>query len=70
MKVIAYYRVRPSEPAYSDIALQEQREAVRTWIEGRQAVVQAEYIEPETDGFSRPQLRKALRTANSPAPHC
>lgn len=60
MKVIAYYRVRPSEPAYSDIALQEQREAVRTWIEGRQAVVQAEYIEPETDGFSRPQLRKAL----------
>ena len=60
MKVIAYYRVRPSEPVYSDIALQEQREAVRTWIEGRQAVVQAEYIEPETDGFSRPQLRQAM----------
>lgn len=60
MKVIAYYRVRPSEPAYSDIALQEQREAVKTWIEGHQAVVQAEYVEPETDGFSRPQLRQAM----------
>lgn len=60
MKVIAYYRVRPSEPAYSDIALQEQREAVKTWIEGHQAAVQAEYVEPETDGFSRPQLRQAM----------
>ena len=60
MKVIAYYRVRPSEPAYSDIALQEQRETMKTWIKGRQAIVQAEYIEPETDGFSRPQLRQAM----------
>ena len=60
MKVIAYYRVRPSEPAYSDIALQEQRETIKTWIKGRQAIVQAEYIEPETDGFSRPQLRQAM----------
>jgi hypothetical protein len=60
MNVIAYYRVRPSEPAYSDIALQEQREAVKTWIEGHQAAVQAEYVEPETDGFSRPQLRQAM----------
>lgn len=60
MKVIAYYRVRPSEPRYSDIALQEQREAIKTWSEGRQAVVQAEYVEPETDGFSRPQLRQAM----------
>lgn len=60
MNVIAYYRVRPSEPAYSDIALQEQREAVKTWIEDHQAAVQAEYVEPETDGFSRPQLRQAM----------
>ncbi|WP_024577612.1 MULTISPECIES: recombinase family protein [unclassified Afipia] len=60
MKVIAYYRIRPSEPTYSNIALQEQREAVKTWIEGRQAIVQAEYVEPETDGFSRPQLRQAM----------
>lgn len=60
MKVIAYYRIRPSEPRYSDMALQEQREAVKTWIEGRQAIVQAEYVEPETDGFSRPQLRQAM----------
>ena len=60
MKVIAYYRIRSSEPAYSDIALQEQREAVRAWIEGHQAAVQAEYVEPETDGFSRPQLRQAM----------
>lgn len=60
MKVIAYYRVRPSEPRYSDIALQKQREAVKTWIEGGQAIVQAEYVEPETDGFSRPQLRQAM----------
>lgn len=60
MKVITYYRVRPSEPAYSDIALQEQRETIKTWIDGRQAIVQAEYIEPETDGFSRPQLRQAI----------
>lgn len=60
MNVIAYYRVRPSEPAYSDIALQEQREAVKTWIEGHQAAVRAEYVEPETDGFSRPQLRQAM----------
>ena len=51
MKVIAYYRVRPNEPAHSDIALQEQREAVKTWIEGHQAAVQTEYVEPETDGF-------------------
>ena len=56
MKVIAYYRVRPNEPAHSDIALQEQREAVKTWIEGHQAAVQTEYVEPETDGFSRPLL--------------
>jgi hypothetical protein len=60
MKVIAYYRIRSSEPAYSDIALQEQREAVKTWIEAHQAAVQAEYIEPETDGFARPQLRQAM----------
>ena len=60
MKVIAYYRVRPNEPAYSDIALQEQREAVKTWIEGHQAVVRADYVEPETDGLSRPQLRQAM----------
>jgi hypothetical protein len=25
-----------------------------------QAIVQAEYVEPETDGFSRPQLRQAM----------
>lgn len=60
MKVIAYYRIRPSEPAHSDIALQEQREAVKTWIERHQAVVQAEYVEPEMDGFSRPQLKEAM----------
>ena len=60
MKVIAYYCVRPNEPAHSDIALQEQREAVKTWIQGHQAAVQAEYVEPETDGFSRPQLRQAM----------
>jgi hypothetical protein len=60
MKIIAYYRVRPSEPAYSDIALQEQHNAVRTWVEGHQAAVQAEYVEPETDGFSRPRLRQAM----------
>jgi len=60
MKVIAYYRVRPSEPAYSDIALQEQREVVKTWIANHQAAIQAEYVEPETEGFSRPQLRQAM----------
>ena len=60
MKVIAYYRVRPNEPVHSDIALQEQREAVKTWIEGHQAAVQAEYVEPETDGFARPQLRQDM----------
>lgn len=60
MKVIAYYRVRPNEPAHSDIALQEQREAVKTWIQGHQAAVQAEYVEPEADGFARPQLRQAM----------
>ena len=60
MKVIAYYRVRPNEPADSDIALQEQRETVKTWIEGHRAAVQTEYVEPETDGFSRPQLRQAM----------
>lgn len=60
MKIIAYYRVQPSEAAYSDVALQEQREAVKTWTEAHQAAVQAEYIELETDGFFRPQLRQAM----------
>lgn len=60
MNAIVYYRVRPSEPTYTDIALQEQREAVKRWIADHQAAVQAEYVEPETDGFSRPQLRQAM----------
>ena len=60
MNVIVYYRTRPSEPACSDIALQEQRETIETWIADRRAAVQAEYIESETDGFSRPQLRLAM----------
>jgi hypothetical protein len=60
MDIIVYYRSRPSESAYSDIALQEQRETVKRWVEEHQATLKAEYVEPETEGFSRPQLREAM----------
>jgi hypothetical protein len=60
MDVIVYYRTRPSEPSYSDNAFEEQRAAVRSRLTSHPAAIQAEYIEPETDGFSRPQLRGAI----------
>jgi hypothetical protein len=60
MDVIVYYRARPSDPSYSDQALEEQRAAVHRWLTSRPATIKAEYIEPETDGFSRPHLREAI----------
>ncbi|MCK1514097.1 recombinase family protein [Bradyrhizobium sp. 190] len=60
MDVIVYYRTRPSDPSYSDQALEEQRAAVHSWLTSRPAIIKAEYIEPETDGFSRPHLRDAI----------
>ena len=60
MEIIVYYRTRPSKSAYSDIALQEQRQTITRWVAEHQATLKAEYVEPETDGFSRPQLREAM----------
>ncbi|MEH2521987.1 hypothetical protein V1279_007560 [Bradyrhizobium sp. AZCC 1610] len=60
MDVIVYYRTRPSEPSHSNQALEEQRAAVHTWLTSRPAIIKAEYIEPETDGFFRPHLRDAI----------
>ncbi|XIA66782.1 recombinase family protein [Bradyrhizobium sp. TZ2] len=60
MDVIVYYRIRPSDPSSSDQALEEQRAAVQSWLTSHPATVKAEYIEPETDGFSRPHLREAI----------
>jgi hypothetical protein len=60
MDVIVYYRTRPSDPSYSDQALDEQRVAVRSWLISHPATIKAEYIEPETDDFSRPHLRDAI----------
>ena len=58
--VIVYYRVRPSDPSYSEQALEERRAAVQSWLTSHPAAIKAEYIEPETDGFSRPRLRGAI----------
>lgn len=60
MNIIVYYRVRPSEPECSHVALQEQRLSVKAWLENNGAILQGEFIEPETDGFDRPQLSKAV----------
>jgi hypothetical protein len=60
MDVIVYYRIRPSDPSYSGQALEEQRAAVQSWLASHPDTIKAEYIEPETDGFSRPHLREAI----------
>ncbi|KRQ91680.1 recombinase family protein [Bradyrhizobium valentinum] len=60
MDVIVYYCIRPSDPSYSDQSLEEQRAAVQSWLTSHPATIEAEYIEPETDGFSRPHLRDAI----------
>ena len=62
MNVIVYYRTRPSEMSYSDIALREQRIAVAAWLADYPASISAEYIEPELDGTSRPRLAEAIAT--------
>ena len=60
MDVIVYYRIRPNDPSHSDQALEEQRAAVQNWLTRHPATIKAEYLEPETDGFSRPHLREAI----------
>ena len=60
MKVVVYYRCRPSEPEYSEAALVEQLQAVDKWQRYRRAEVDAEYFETEADGLSRPQLSQAI----------
>ena len=57
---MSIYRVRPSDPSYSEQALEERRVAVQSWLTSHPAAIKAEYIEPETDGFSRPRLRGAI----------
>lgn len=60
MKIVVYYRCRPSEPLYSKAALLEQRQAVDKWLRDHRAKVEAEYFETEAGGFSRPQLSQAI----------
>lgn len=57
--VIVYYRAKPAEQRWSDIALAEQRAAVTTWLRDNPATVLAEETEAETDGGSRPRLKAA-----------
>lgn len=65
MKVVVYYRCRPSEAFYSEGALQEQRQAVDAWRRNHQAELEAEFLEDETDEFSRPKLSQAIETCRS-----
>jgi hypothetical protein len=60
LKVVVYYRARPSEPEASAVALSAQRDAVASWTSERSAVVFAEFTEAEDGGKARPQLGKAL----------
>lgn len=60
MNVIVYHRTRPNEMSYSDIALREQQNAVAAWLANNPASILAEYVEPETDGTSRPRLAEAI----------
>lgn len=60
MNVVVYYRSRPHEAAFSDRALQEQRDAVSHWLTENPATVVKEYVEAETDGASRPRLADAI----------
>ena len=57
---VVYYRICPSDTFYSDQALEEQRTAVDSWLISHPATTKAEFVEPETDEFSRPRLREAI----------
>lgn len=67
MKVVAYYRTRPSEPVESDQALRAQREAVLKDVEDGGYTLVAEFIEREgeEDGKDSPAYFAAVRTALS-----
>lgn len=60
MKVVVYYRCRPSEAFYSEAALQEQRQSVDKWQRDHEANIEAEFCEIEAGGFSRPELSRAI----------
>lgn len=62
MNVVVYYRARPREAAFSDLALKEQRDAVFHWLTENPTPVIAEYVEAEIDGPSRPRLAEAIET--------
>ena len=58
--VIVYYRTRPTDELWSELALIEQRAAVAAWLRDNPATVLTEEIEIETDGFARPSLQTAI----------
>ena len=63
MKVVAYYRTRPSEPVASDLALRAQQNAVRKMIEEAGLLLVAEFIEHEGVGDAAAAYVAAVRTA-------
>ncbi len=60
MDIFVYFRIRPSEPTFSDRAFREQQNAVAAWLVDNPASILAEYVEPETDCTSRPRLAEAI----------
>jgi hypothetical protein len=60
MNIAVYFRIRPSEPTFSDRALDEQQDAVGKWLAAHPSTIVSEYIESETDDPSRPRLVEAI----------
>lgn len=60
MNIAVYFRIRPSEPAFSDSALGEQQDAVAKWLAAHPSTIVSKYIESETDDPSRPRLAEAI----------
>src|SRR5215510_11349768 len=60
-KFVAYYRVSTQKQGRSGLGLEAQREAVRTYLNGRNRPVAAEFTEVESGKKSdRPEFAKAL----------
>ncbi len=60
MKIVLYLRTRPDEPAASETAVAAQRAAAASWIADHEAIVIAEFTQPESDDRRLRELFKAV----------